>query len=200
MDSSEDFMAEVDTAPAQEPNAKPEQAAGFDQAYQELNNRFLRLAADFENFRKRQAQEREHLLKYGAQTTLEALLPVLDNLSRAQESLSENSDAAMLYQNFQMMSEQLLEGLKRVGLTKTSPKGEVFNPEHHEALSQVEDADHPEHTILQVYQDGYTLHDKVLRPARVVVSTSPASHQPETAFHPVEAGANPFQSQNATQG
>jgi len=64
-------------------------------AYEELNNRYLRLAADFDNFRKRQAQEREFLFKYGAQNTLETLLPVLDNLTRAHQSLSESSEPAL---------------------------------------------------------------------------------------------------------
>ncbi len=170
--------------------------------YQELNNRYLRLAADFENFRKRQAQEREHLFKYGAQATLENLLPVLDNLERAQQSLSETSDPKMLYKSFEMLSQQLLDNLKDMGLTKMSPKGEPFDPERHEAISQVENGDVPDQSIIEVYQDGYILHDRVIRPARVVVAVAPAGATPAEAaetessaggFSPDAAKNNPFQ-------
>lgn len=142
--------------------------------YQTLQNQYLRLAADFENFRKRQAQERENLFKYGAQHTLESLLPVLDNLSRAQKSLNEQSDPKMLFKSFEMLSQQLLDALKQAGLEKMSLEGAQFDPERHEAISQVENADLPEHSIVEVYQDGYMLKDRVLRPAQVVVSVSPA--------------------------
>jgi molecular chaperone GrpE len=141
------------------------------QDYEGLNNRYLRLAADFDNFRKRQAQEREMLLKYGAQMTMDALLPVLDNLDRARQSLSAQSDPAMLYQSFEMLTEQLLDTLKSQGLLRLHPEGELFNPECHEAVSQTEKEDTPEYTILQVYQDGYMLGDRLLRPAMVKVAT-----------------------------
>ncbi len=167
-------------------------------AYQELNNRYMRLAADFDNYRKRQAQERESLYKYGAQTTMESLLPVLDNLQRAQQSLNENSDPKMLYKSFEMMSQQLLDALGSIGLQRIHPEGEPFDLEKHEAISQVENADVPEHTIFQVYQDGYLLHDRVLRPAKVVVSCQPATcNTPEGGtFEPAMAESkkkNPFQ-------
>jgi len=161
-------------------------AASSQEAYDELNNRYLRLAADFDNFRKRQAQEREFLFKYGAQTTLETLLPVLDNLTRAHQSLSESSDPAMLYKSFALMNQQLQDTLKSVGLEKMTPLGEPFSPELHEAVSQVENPDKPDHTVVEVYQDGYRLHDRVLRPAQVVVSVHPA-------FQSVSSENNPFQ-------
>lgn len=155
-------------------------------AYEELNNRYLRLAADFDNFRKRQAQEREFLFKYGAQNTLETLLPVLDNLTRAHQSLSESSEPALLYKSFALMNQQLQDTLKAVGLEKMTPVGEPFSPELHEAVSQVENPDKPDHTVVEVYQDGYRLHDRVLRPAQVVVSVHPA-------FQSVSSENNPFQ-------
>ncbi len=176
--------------------------------YQDLNNRYLRLAADFENFRKRQAQEREFLFKYGAQNTLEALMPVLDNLERAQQSLSETSEPQMLYKSFEMLAQQLLETLKSVGLQKMVPKGETFNPERHEAVSQVENSDVPDHTVLEVYQDGYLLHDRILRPASVVVSVKPEEakpsgqqvESPEAEFKPTANDRdNPFKQASSKQ-
>lgn len=193
---------------AQTPGTEPESAETGNERYQELQNQYLRLAADFENYRKRQAQEREHLLKYGAQNTLETLLPVLDNLERAQQSLSESSDPRMLYKSFEMMSQQLLESLKAIGLTRMNPKGEIFDPELHEAISQVENPELPDHTIAEVYQDGYMLHDRVLRPAKVVVSVNPTTQSEPAAdttqqqpFEPVasEKPGNPFQMSNPPQ-
>lgn len=184
--------------------AVPEAVAGpSSEDYQELNNRYLRLAADFENFRKRQAQEREHLFKYGSQSSLEALLPVIDNLERARQSLSENSDPKMLYKSFEMMSNQLLDSLKDIGLAKMEAKGAIFDPERHEAVAQTEKADVPDHTILEVYQDGYLYHDKVLRPASVVVSVAPVETGPPAGgFEPAKAelNQNPFQQSSPGQG
>lgn len=192
----------------QEAPREPQRAEGpTSEEYQELNNRYLRLAADFENFRKRQAQEREYLFKYGAQTTLENLLPVLDNLERAKQSLSVSSDPAMLYKSFELLSDQLLESLKTIGLEKMSPKGETFDPERHEAVSQMETQDAPDMTVLDVYKDGYLYHDRVIRPAQVVVARAPeesaaeegssgkAFHTNEPTFDPAksEKKPNPFQ-------
>ncbi len=198
-------MADETLNPTEQDTASAEASYGMipQEEYQELNNRYLRLAADFENFRKRQAQERESLFKYGSQTALEALLPVLDNLERGKQSLNENSDPKMLYKSFEMLSQQLLESLKNIGLEKMSPKGEIFDPERHEAISQVETADAPDHSIMEVYQDGYLLHDRVLRPARVVVAVAPqgaasntgqAGNSSEADFEPIKPdNANPFQ-------
>jgi molecular chaperone GrpE len=192
---------DMDVAPPE--NGEPVSNGGMEsERYQELNNQYLRLAADFENFRRRQAQEREHLLKYGAQNTLETLLTVLDNLDRAQRSLSESSDPKMLYKSFEMLSQQLLESLKSIGLTRMHPVGEIFDPERHEAVSQIEKADAPDHSISEVYQDGYMLHDRILRPAKVVVSVTPegSGEAADPLFEPVPSnkGSNPFQKPSKT--
>jgi molecular chaperone GrpE len=160
----------------------------------EQNQQYLRLAADFENYRRRQLQEREATLKYAAQSAIEGLLPVLDNLDRAEGSLNESTDPAMLYKSFTMLSGQLLQALDHVGLSKMNPQGELFDPQKHEAVSQQPDSDSPEGTILQVFASGYMLKDKVIRPAQVVVSTIPeVSPQTGDSFEPVENSCNPFQ-------
>lgn len=163
--------------------------------YLELYNQYVRLAADFENFRKRQAQERESLFKYGAQTTVESILPVLDNLERAQTSLNAQSSPEMLYKSFEMLNSQLLEALKSVGLEKMTPVGEPFDPLLHEALSQQESTEVPDQSVLQVYQAGYRLHDRVIRAARVVVASAPeGTNSPNTGFAPeaLSQKPNPF--------
>lgn len=162
------------------------------------NNQYLRLAADFDNFRKRQAQERESLLKYGAQATLAAMLPVIDNLMLAQKSLSVDSPPDTLFKSFDMLASQLLESLKASGLTAMSSQSAQFDPERHEAISMVPHESLPENTIVDVYKEGYMIHDRVLRPAQVVVSSGNGadSPAPPSGFDPsaVEGKENPFAS------
>jgi molecular chaperone GrpE len=93
-----------------------------------------------------------------------------------------------------MLSQQLLDSLGGVGLTRMSPKGQPFDPELHEAVSHTENGDFPEHTVVEVYQDGYMLKDRVIRPAQVVVSTLPAAAPTELPVNPSgEENSNPFQ-------
>ncbi len=183
-------------ASVQSPTEGP--SGDLQQRYDELHNQYLRLAADFENFRKRQIQEREQLYKYGAQTTLEALLPVLDNLARAQKSFTETSDSKQLYKSFELLAHQLFETLKPLGLSQMAPQGELFDPALHEAVHRVENRDVPDNTILDVYEEGYSLYDKVLRPAKVVVSIASGESSDVTTtggFTPDNVGdrQNPFQ-------
>lgn len=139
--------------------------------YQLLQDQFTRLAADFDNYRKRTRDEQESLVKYGAQKSVMELLPVLDNLERATGSLSETSDPKLLYKSFSMMRQQLLDGLDNMGVKKIQAVGQPFDPLLHEAVNQMESADFPEDTVMYEAQSGYQLHEKVIRPAMVVVST-----------------------------
>ncbi|MCA9798422.1 MAG: nucleotide exchange factor GrpE [Cyanobacteria bacterium HKST-UBA06] len=140
---------------------------------EQLNNQYLRLAADFDNFRKRQASEREQLLKYGAEQTMLALLPVLDNLKLALKNLDEDSKPEMLYKSFKMLSSQLNDALGHAGLKLIHTDSRPFDPQLHEALSFIETADFNDGTIVETYKDGYTLNDRVIRAAQVVVSKAP---------------------------
>ena len=155
--------------------------------YDQLHEQHMRLAADFENFRKRVASERESLLRYGAESTVQGLLPILDNLSRAATSLNEQSDPKMLYQSFDLLSKQLLDTLAQQGLKKIETEGQLFDPQYHEATSQVESADHPENTIVTELQSGFMLHERVLRPALVIVATTPSTPTNES-----DSKSNPF--------
>lgn len=182
-ESSEPKMAELDT-----------QNADLQGQYQLLQDQFTRLAADFDNYRKRTRDEQESLIKYGAQKSIMELLPVLDNLERATSSLSENSDPKLLYKSFSMMRQQLLEGLDAMGVKKIQAIGQTFDPIMHEAVNQMESAEFPEDTVMHEAQSGYQLHDKVIRPAMVVVSTgSPQEALPVTVGTEVdEKPRNPF--------
>lgn len=142
------------------------------QKYETLNNQYIRLAADFDNYRKRQAQERESLLKYGAEDTLKKLIDVLDNFDRGEKAIQEVEDCEKLKESFNLVHKQLKDALQKVGLETIECVGEEFDPNFHEAVMQTPTAEQPEHTIIAELQKGYKLGDRVLRPALVNVATA----------------------------
>lgn len=133
---------------------------------------YIRLAADFDNYRKRQEQERECLLKYGAEDTLKKLLPVLDTFERAQKSFKELDDPEKLRESFDAVQKQFMDALEKLGVEKIETTGQEFDPNFHEAVMQTPSEEHPDHTIIAELQTGYKLCDKVLRPALVNVAVS----------------------------
>ncbi|EKE03006.1 MAG: Protein grpE [uncultured bacterium] len=137
-----------------------------------LKNQYLRLAADFDNYRKRHAQERESLLKYGAEDTLKKLLPVIDTLERAQKSISEIDDPEKLKENFNVVQKQFMDSLEKAGLQKIEAVGKEFDPTYHEAVMQTPNNDVPDHTVIAELQTGYKLEDRIIRPALVNVAVN----------------------------
>ena len=140
--------------------------------YDKLNNQYIRLAADFDNYRKRQAQERESLLKYGAEDTLKKLIDVLDNFDRGEKAIADVEDCETVKESFNLVHKQLTDALAKVGLEVIQCVGEEFDPNFHEAVMQTPTSEHPEHTIIAELQKGYKLGDRVLRPALVNVATA----------------------------
>ena len=133
-----------------------------------------RVAADFDNYRKRVARDAEAQATRAAESLVSELLPVLDNLERALDA-SEHHEDAKVAEGVKLVQQQLVDLLRRRGLEEiaTEPGGR-FDPHVHEALSQ-QPSEHPEGAISEVWQRGYRLGDRVVRPARVVVSSgSPA--------------------------
>lgn len=137
-----------------------------------LKNQYLRLAADFDNYRKRNAQERESLLKYGAEDTLKKLLPVIDTFERAYKSISEIDDPEKLKENFNIIQKQFMDSLEKAGLQKIEAVGKEFDPTYHEAVMQTPNNDMPDHTIIAELQTGYKLEDRIIRPALVNVAVN----------------------------
>ena len=135
----------------------------------DLNNKYIRMAADFDNYRKRQAQERESLLKYGAAETMTKLLAVLDTFERAKESLKDIDDAKSVKESYEVAFKQLLDTLKKAGLETIDALGAEFDPNLHEAIAQTPTNEHPDNTVISQMQTGYKLGDRVLRPALVNV-------------------------------
>jgi len=141
----------------------------------ELENqktKYIRLAADFDNYRKRQEQEREALLKYGAEDTMKKLLPILDTIERAEKSFMEIEDCQQLKQSFEAIQKQISDSLGRIGLEKIETVGKEFDPNLHEAVMQTPTNEHEDHSIIAEMQTGYKLHDRVVRPAMVNVAVN----------------------------
>ena len=140
--------------------------------YETLNNQYIRLAADFDNYRKRQAQERESLLKYGAEDTLKKLIEVLDNFDRGAKAIIDIEDCEKVKESFSLVHKQFITALEKVGLETIKSVDEEFDPNFHEAVMQTPTSEHPENTIIAELQKGYKLGDKVLRAALVNVATA----------------------------
>lgn len=141
----------------------------------ELHDRLLRLRADFDNFRKRTLKEKEEAFRYGHQNIVKDLLPTVDNLERAIEHArgSQTGDLEGLLQGVELVLRELLGALEQYGLAPIEAEGKDFDPEFHEAMTQQFHESAPANTVLQVFQKGYRLRDRLLRPARVVVSGGP---------------------------
>lgn len=140
--------------------------------YDTLNSQYIRLAADFDNYRKRQEQEKEALLKYGAENTLKKLIEVLDNFERGMKAIETVEDCEKVKECYNLAYKNFTEVLTKAGLEAIKAEGEEFDPNFHEAVMQTPSSDKPEHTIIAELQKGYKLGDKVLRPALVNVAVA----------------------------
>ena len=129
----------------------------------------LRLATDFENFKRRSRQESDARAAAQKESLIHELLPVIDNLERALAS-GASSGSPQLHQGVEMTLQQLRLLLRQHGIEPEESVGQPFDPHRHEALSQRHDAAHPAHSIIEVLQRGYRRGDKVFRPAKVVVN------------------------------
>ena len=159
-----------DSESSSESEEKPEDDLQI--KYDELNNQYIRLAADFDNYRKRQAQERENLIKFGTENALTKLIEVLDNFERAQKSLENVDDCAKVKESFDLIQKQVFETLSKLGLEEIKAVGEEFDPNFHEAVMQTQTSEHKEHTVIAELRKGYKMGDKVLRPTMVNVATA----------------------------
>ena len=142
------------------------------QKYDTLNQQYIRLAADFDNYRKRQEHEREELLKFGTENALKKMIEVLDNFERGQKALENVEDCEKVKESFNLVHKQVIDALTKLGLETIETEGKEFDPNFHDAVMRTPTADKPEHTILNELQKGYKMGDKVLRPALVNVATA----------------------------
>jgi molecular chaperone GrpE len=133
--------------------------------------RELRVHAELDNYRKRAARELDDRLRYANLALLRDLLPAMDNIDRAIEAGEKNADAAAMLEGFKMVRQQLEEALNRHHCTRIEALHAEFDPNLHHAILQQPSEEHPANTVLMVTQNGYQLHDRVVRPSQVIVST-----------------------------
>ena len=154
------------------PDAAPTEDKGASQAA-ELKDQLLRALAEAENVRRRAQKEREDTAKYAVSNFAKEMLTVADNFTRALEALPKDvKDAGLknLVTGIEATGRQLDAAFARFGITKLDPLGQPFDPHFHRVMMEVEDAEKPAGTVMQVMQTGYVIHDRLLREALVAVS------------------------------
>jgi molecular chaperone GrpE len=150
-----------------------EQLVQLEQELEQQKDRALRAQAELENVRKRMLREADQLRQYAVSPLVGDLLPLMDNLSRAIAAGESTGNIEELLKGLQMISQSFEETLKRYGVEKISAVGEMFDPNKHEALQQVPSPDHATMQIVQEVETGWQLHDRVIRPSKVIVSSGP---------------------------
>ena len=139
----------------------------------EHHDRLLRLAADFENYKKRTAKEKEEWTKFANEDLIRAVLPFIDNLERAVNHAEKVSDTGVLIEGVRLTLQQLLQALNKFGLSTFESVGKPFDPTVHEAMLVVETDQHEPNQVVEEFQKGYLLKDRLLRPATVSVAKAP---------------------------
>ena len=138
---------------------------------EDRSTQYMRIAADFENYRKRTAKEKEEIDLQVKRNTITELLPVVDNFERARAHLKPQGDGEMtIHKSYQGVYKQLVDCLKRLGVSPMRPEGQEFDPNLHEAVMREQTDEHPEGTILEELVRGYYFGDRVLRHAMVKVA------------------------------
>jgi molecular chaperone GrpE len=147
-----------------------------DTAMAELEDRLLRVAADFDNYKKRAARERDEYVVHANERLVKELLPILDDLERALDAVGQHEEATV-EEGVRLVHRSLASLLERNGVREISTEGK-FDPHVHEALlSQPSEAE--EGSVIDVVQKGYRLGDRVVRPARVVIAAAPPAQEPD---------------------
>lgn len=149
-----------------------ELASDYETRYEELNDRFLRLVAEYENFRKRTQKEKNSLYNNSVIDVCKAWLPVLDNLDRAIDAANklESEESKKMAEGVEMVRRQALETMSSLGVECMDCMGEKFDPTYHEAIAHVEDDSYGEEEIIDIIQKGYIKGDRVIRHCMVRVA------------------------------
>lgn len=169
--AEEESKEQIETENKEPQDEVKEEKNPLQEKYDQLNNQYIRLAADFDNYRKRHEQEKEALLKYGAENTLKKMIEVLDNFERGLKAIEAVEDCEKVKECYNLAYKNFTDVLTKAGLESINAEGETFDPNLHEAVMQTPSSEIPEHTIIAELQKGYKLGDKVLRPALVNVAT-----------------------------
>lgn len=138
---------------------------------EEQKDKYLRLSAEFDNYRKRTLKEKAELIKNGGEKAITSILPILDDLERALQNMQKAEDVKAIYDGVDLIYQKFLKELSHEGLKKMEPIGEAFDTDYHEAIALVPSpSEEQKGKVLDCVQTGYTLNDKVIRHAKVVVA------------------------------
>ena len=152
------------------------------QEHETLQSQYMRIAADFDNFRKRQSRDQDDIRQQLVCSTLSEILPVVDNFERARQQLNpEGEEAQALHRSYQGLYKQLVDVLKQQGVARMEVVGQLFDPTLHEAVLREESTEYAEDAITEELQRGYHLNGKVLRHALVKVSMGPGPSETSPA-------------------
>ncbi|PFA64461.1 nucleotide exchange factor GrpE [Bacillus sp. AFS015802] len=166
----EEVFAEEPQAEEAAQEQESDELSQLEEKLNESENRYLRLRADFDNFRRRVNVENESKEKYRSQGLITELLPALDNFERALNIEADNEQTKQLLQGMEMVHRSLVEALKKEGVEPIEAVGQEFDPHLHQAVMQVEDENFDSNVVVEEFQKGYKLKDRVIRPSMVKVS------------------------------
>ena len=155
-----------------------------------LNDKYLRLVAEFDNYRRRVQRDQSNTIRFANEKLLKDLLPTLDNLERALQAGRRQARPEGLLEGVDLTYKHFLDTLQKMGIQQMTSVGEAFDPARHQAVGQVESLTVPENVIVDEYQKGYFLHDRILRPAMVTVAkaqSEPGDGEAQQSQEGVEA-------------
>lgn len=149
-----------------------QQVKDAEQKSTEADFLYKRMAADFENYRKRMDREREEFQAVGVQKIVEALLPALDDMDRAASSLNEDTPAAKLLESLKLVYNRISKSMEQIGVKAMVAVGEPFDPKYHEPVQEIETTEFPDGVVMQELRRGYILNERVIRPTLVNVASN----------------------------
>jgi molecular chaperone GrpE len=164
------FAEEPQVEEVTEENEESDELSQLEEKLNESENRYLRLRADFDNFRRRVNVENEAKEKYRAQGLITELLPALDNFERALNIEADNDQTKTLLQGMEMVHRSIVEALKKEGVEPIEAVGQQFDPHLHQAVMQTEEENVESNVVVEEFQKGYKLKDRVIRPSMVKVN------------------------------
>ena len=186
----EESLSEADLLPQDKPSESSSADSQEKQAQEELQiyqDKYMRLAAEFENYKRRAQRDQSDAIRYANESLLKNLLSTLDNLERAIQCGKDAGASGSLLEGVELTHKQFLETVEKLGVRQVSSTGSLFDPNMHQAVAQVESETAAPNTVVEEFQKGYFLHDRILRPAMVTVAKE-KSDQTETISSTQETG------------
>ena len=170
-----------DSEPAEVPTVLQSELTAKNEEIQILNDKYLRLAAEFENYKRRAQRDQIDTVRYANEKLLKDLLPTVDNLERAIQCRQEQSNSEGFLEGVELTYKQFLDTLEKLGVTQVAKSvGDPFDPAKHQAVGQVESSTIAENCVVDEFQKGYFLQDRILRPAMVTVAQTPSTDDSST--------------------